>query len=131
MNILGCYLCQQTFCNSPDAVKHLKIMHFVKENVNKIFCIVRTEEDRCPKMFQTFRGMTTHAKKCLKTNIFKTKVECVETPVIEVNMFSQLFSISLFTKNSISIFRPPLLTIFANISTSHHNVVISTSISIN
>lgn len=51
MNTLSCYFCDQTFSTIPEAVKHLKVMHLVKENVDEIFCIVKSEKDgaKCSK----------------------------------------------------------------------------------
>lgn len=102
MNILSCYLCDQTFSNSPEAVKHLKIIHLIKEHVDEIFCIVESKKDRvkCSKTFQTFNGMSAHAKKCvLKTNTF-SKVECsneISTQVNKMNIFLSLYTHSLFS----------------------------------
>lgn len=101
MNILSCYLCDQTFSDVQEAIKHLKIIHLVEEKVDEIFCIVESEKDRlkCSKTFQTFKGMFAHAKKCVNETNNYSKKECSDAVSTQVNKMniSSSFYVSLLT----------------------------------
>lgn len=89
MSILNCYLCEQTFFDLPEAVKHLKIIHLVKENVDEIICVVRNENNsmKCSRTFQTFRGMCAHAKKCVPKTHNYSKADEVSEQVYKNDIF--------------------------------------------
>lgn len=69
-----CFVCSEKFNLSTEAIKHLKQIHFIKDNTDTISCIVAN----CGKTFNTFNGLRKHVLKFnhadviqhLITNIF-------------------------------------------------------------
>lgn len=52
-----CFICKETFNLSKDSIKHLKRIHFLRDNTTPIGCIII---ENCEKTFNTFRGLTNH-----------------------------------------------------------------------
>lgn len=59
-----CYLCKKKLNTIDLVIDHLKIVHYVKENVNQINCIVNSA---CKKQYASFRALRVHVKSCEKT----------------------------------------------------------------
>lgn len=76
MNFACNYCANKYFKTNGEAIKHLKIVHKVKEKVDQIKCTVKNSE--CNKYFQTFSGLARHITKCLSQN--KTEIASSDLP---------------------------------------------------
>lgn len=85
---LKCYLCDKIFPDISDIIKHLKKIHFVRENINEICCLT----PKCDKNFDTFNALRQHTKKC--SDVMKRKIikKSVVKEVRKYDIYS-LFSI--------------------------------------
>lgn len=63
-----CYICAKEFENIDQIIKHLKVIHMIKENVHEIKCVVKkNEKNKCEKKFFTFRSLKRHIGNCSGT----------------------------------------------------------------
>lgn len=73
---LRCYLCKKRLSGLSEANKHLKIVHFVRENLDEMCCLVdlKNRTQKCTKTYKTFKSMNEHVKKCsLQNTVEKVK----------------------------------------------------------
>lgn len=61
-----CYLCNKTFINLTEAIKHLKKTHSITDNTSKIKCLVNFEGNKCGREYLSFKAMRSHALVCVK-----------------------------------------------------------------
>lgn len=54
-----CFVCLNIFADETEAIKHLKKIHFIKENINPIHCL-----KKCKYFCLTFRQLRIHMKSC-------------------------------------------------------------------
>lgn len=80
-----CYLCNKVFSDTSDIIKHLKKIHFIKENINEIRCLF----PKCEKNFDTFNALRQHIKKC--SDLAKQKTT-KKKAVKEVNKYNISFN---------------------------------------
>lgn len=63
MERFKCSECATKFIEINDIFKHMKIMHGYKDNVQKMKCVVIS--NNCVNTFSTFTGLRKHINKCL------------------------------------------------------------------
>lgn len=65
---LRCYLHDKSLSSLSEANKHLKKIHFAKENVDEICCLVdsKMHAHKCTNTYKKFNSMIAHVKKCLE-----------------------------------------------------------------
>lgn len=56
-----CFLCDLSSNNHSIIIKHLRIIHNVRESIQTINCIASV---KCAKSFLTFKGIQKHLEKC-------------------------------------------------------------------
>lgn len=61
-----CFKCFELFSEEKIAIKHLKIIHFIKENKYPIWCL---KNNGCKNQFLTFRQLKNHMKSCTEVLI--------------------------------------------------------------
>lgn len=71
-----CFLCGATFILSKEAIKHLKKIHFIKDNTEPITCIVRN----CRKTFNTFSGLSNHAANFNHVEVIQHRINNIIFP---------------------------------------------------
>lgn len=72
-----CYICAQDLSDLNLMINHLKIIHAIKDNAQKIKCVVKNKNNEiCGQFCPTFRLLKTHMKKCT----FNTIDESINSP---------------------------------------------------
>lgn len=66
-----CFLCNNEFGNAKIILKHLKIVHLLKDKSCNLKCVANNS---CTKVFHTFDGLRKHSEICHKNKI-KSKVK--------------------------------------------------------
>lgn len=61
MNKFSCFVCEKRFSNESEIIKHLKIIHNVKDRTMNLKCAVSSE---CTKTYTTFKCFKEHISKC-------------------------------------------------------------------
>lgn len=61
MNKFRCFLCEKRFADELEIVKHLKIIHNVKDRTMDLKCAVSFN---CTKTYTTFKCFREHISKC-------------------------------------------------------------------
>lgn len=87
---LACYLCSKKFKELSEAFKHLKKIHFVTENCDKLICLV----PNCNREYNTFNALRTHVKKCLNGAPIRTKCSEIEVKYHRINCIPQFCDFS-------------------------------------
>lgn len=102
-NNFECFLCKCKFTNEKSAISHLKLFHFIRDNITEIKCL-----RNCNAVFYTFDQLKKHLKKCVNTTAkpfenegFTASVESVDNEfkvffingvrIIQLNFVSFLF----------------------------------------
>lgn len=76
---LNCYICNEKFTDITHGFKHLKVVHFVKENADeKLFCLATN----CTKTYYTFDSLRAHIKKCVNNKLKDAHHETVIFAII-------------------------------------------------
>lgn len=94
---LRCFKCNKKCLDLPEAIKHLKIIHLIKENVDDIFCL----RPNCKKSYRTFKTLKAHIDKCTQQNpstLISTEVRVVYDLLNIINIKSNTIQTDLFTK---------------------------------
>lgn len=71
---LRCFICFQKYSDIPNIFKHLKTIHFLRDNFHDFQCLVEPETGyhQCVKSFKTYDSLRAHVKKC------KPKLKIIE-----------------------------------------------------
>lgn len=64
-----CLKCVEIFDNQNITIKHLKEIHFIREKIQPIECIVDGPH-KCIKTYTTYRGLRSHISKCINVRIY-------------------------------------------------------------
>lgn len=64
-----CFDCPELFSDEKSAIKHLKIIHFIKDNKKSIYCL---KNNGCKEFFSTFRHLKVHMKSCKPIEVLKS-----------------------------------------------------------
>lgn len=76
----ACYKCREEFENIPNIFKHLKTVHNLNKNKEKIKCVMKNS---CSKSFMSFDSLRKHLKICEENDI-----EQIEDISFNENIFS-------------------------------------------
>lgn len=63
-----CFECPELFSDEKKAIKHLKTIHFAKDNTKSIYCLKNNE---CKYSTFTFRQLKIHMKSCAENEVCK------------------------------------------------------------
>lgn len=74
-----CFECCEEFPEEKVVVKHMKIIHFIKDNKTSIFCL---KNNGCREQFSTFRNLKSHMKSC----VIKVQELYIERICFELNV---------------------------------------------
>lgn len=67
---LKCFKCDNTFSNLDVIIKHLKYVHFLKDNACALKCLVHKKVGVCEQTFKTFAALKKHVVSCAKTKVW-------------------------------------------------------------
>lgn len=65
-----CFECLEIFSDGKSAIKHLKVIHFIKDNTNPIYCL---KNNGCKNHFSTFRNLKKHMNSCYPNEVLILK----------------------------------------------------------
>lgn len=89
-----CFVCLNIFSNEKDAIKHLKKIHFIKENIDPIYCL-----KKCKYFCLTFRQLRIHMKSCqsnVSVETQQTSQPCAEDNPVDSLPSSEVLDLFLF-----------------------------------
>lgn len=89
-----CFVCLNLFSDEKDAIKHLKNIHFIKENINPIYCL-----KKCKYYCLTFRQLKIHMKSCQfddSAETQQTNQPCAEDNPADSPPSSEVINLILF-----------------------------------
>lgn len=71
-----CNHCEAKFKTQSKTIEHLKKVHKIKENNERIHCIVDFQKaDFCQKSYLTFNALKSHVKSCVKIKKKRDKMK--------------------------------------------------------
>lgn len=62
-----CFVCSELFSSDKMAIKHLKIIHFIKDNKEPIYCL---KNNGCQYHSFTLRQVKVHMKSCIENEVW-------------------------------------------------------------
>lgn len=75
-----CFVCFNFFPSEKEAIAHLKKSHFIKENINPIYCL-----KKCKYYCFTFRQLKIHMKSCQHDDSDEQNNEISERAIVVDN----------------------------------------------
>lgn len=81
MSDFTCFLCEKKIKNVKDIVKHLQILHNIKDKTVELKCCANS---KCTQSFKTFRCFKEHISRCQMTSSESNEVYIVIQPFFRI-----------------------------------------------